>query len=73
MFQAIDINAIVCCPLLKDGRLTAMMAVHQGTGQEGAIYAGLETLTAAALARKFRRDVEHGLRLRLTQIGLPPQ
>jgi PAS domain S-box-containing protein len=29
MFQAIGINAIICCPLIKDGRLAAMMAVHQ--------------------------------------------
>ena len=29
MFQAISIDAIVCCPLVKDGRLAAMMAVHQ--------------------------------------------
>ena len=29
MFQAIGIDAIICCPLIKDGRLTAMMAVHQ--------------------------------------------
>lgn len=29
MFHAIGINAIVCCPLIKDGRLAAMMAVHQ--------------------------------------------
>ncbi|GBU19386.1 MULTISPECIES: GAF domain-containing protein [Methylobacterium] len=29
MFQAIGIGAIVCCPLVKDGRLAAMMAVHQ--------------------------------------------
>lgn len=29
MFQAIGIEAIICCPLIKDGRLTAMMAVHQ--------------------------------------------
>lgn len=29
MFQAISIEAIICCPLVKDGRLTAMMAVHQ--------------------------------------------
>ncbi len=27
-FQAIGIDAIICCPLVKDGRLTAMMAVH---------------------------------------------
>ncbi|MDB6134405.1 MAG: domain S-box [Verrucomicrobiales bacterium] len=29
MFQAIGIQAIICCPLLKSGRLRAMMAVHQ--------------------------------------------
>lgn len=27
-FQSIQIRAIVCCPLVKEGRLTAMMAVH---------------------------------------------
>ncbi len=29
MFLSIGIGAIVCCPLVKDGRLVAMMAVHQ--------------------------------------------
>ncbi|WP_200819685.1 PAS domain-containing protein [Methylopila sp. Yamaguchi] len=29
MFQSIGINAVVCCPLIKQGRLAAMMAVHQ--------------------------------------------
>lgn len=29
VFQAIAIEAIVCCPLVKSGRLAAMMAVHQ--------------------------------------------
>ncbi|WP_375428587.1 MHYT domain-containing protein [uncultured Sphingomonas sp.] len=29
MFRAIAIDAIICCPLIKDGRLAAMMAVHQ--------------------------------------------
>ena len=29
MFHAIGIDAIVCCPLVKDGRLAAMIAVHQ--------------------------------------------
>ncbi len=28
-FQSIGIAAIVCCPLVKEGRLVAMMAVHQ--------------------------------------------
>jgi PAS domain S-box-containing protein len=29
MFHAIGIEAIICCPLVKNGRLAAMMAVHQ--------------------------------------------
>ncbi|WP_121114434.1 PAS domain-containing protein [Croceibacterium ferulae] len=29
MFRSIGIDAIICCPLVKDGRLVAMMAVHQ--------------------------------------------
>lgn len=28
-FRGIGIDAIICCPLVKHGRLTAMMAVHQ--------------------------------------------
>jgi len=40
---------------LRDVRRT-LMSVHKGTGQEGAIYAGLEALTTERFARKFRRD-----------------
>jgi PAS domain S-box-containing protein len=29
MFHSIGIDAIICCPLTNDGRLAAMMAVHQ--------------------------------------------
>lgn len=29
MFLSIGIGAIICCPLVKNGRLVAMMAVHQ--------------------------------------------
>jgi PAS domain S-box-containing protein len=29
MFNAIACRAIICCPLVKDGKLVAMMAVHQ--------------------------------------------
>jgi PAS domain S-box-containing protein len=28
-FRSIGIEAIICCPLIKAGRLTAMMAIHQ--------------------------------------------
>lgn len=34
MFQSIGIQAIICCPLIKDGHLAAMMAVHQNTPRE---------------------------------------
>lgn len=33
-FQAIGVDAIICCPLVKDGRLTAMMAVHQNQARD---------------------------------------
>ena len=29
MFDRIGVKAIICCPLVKDGQLVAMMAVHQ--------------------------------------------
>jgi signal transduction histidine kinase/ActR/RegA family two-component response regulator len=29
MFDVIGVKAIICCPLVKDGKLVAMMAVHQ--------------------------------------------
>ncbi|MFA5179962.1 MAG: PAS domain S-box protein [Syntrophales bacterium] len=34
MFNAIEIKAIVCCPLVKQGALRAMMAVHQTTARQ---------------------------------------
>jgi hypothetical protein len=34
MFNEIGIKAIICCPLLKQGALRAMMAVHQATPRE---------------------------------------
>jgi PAS domain S-box-containing protein len=34
MFQAIGIDAIICCPLVKGGRLQAMMAVHNAAARE---------------------------------------
>jgi PAS domain S-box-containing protein len=34
MFQAIAIDAIICCPLISDDRLSAMMAVHQNCGRD---------------------------------------
>ena len=34
MFSSIGIRAIITCPLIKDGRLAAMMAVHQDRPRE---------------------------------------
>ncbi|TDV45039.1 PAS domain S-box-containing protein [Pseudomonas graminis] len=34
MFRGIGIDAIICCPLVKNGRLTAMMAVHQNAPRD---------------------------------------
>jgi PAS domain S-box-containing protein len=34
MFLSIGVGAIVCCPLIKDDRLAAMMAVHQSERRE---------------------------------------
>lgn len=34
MFNAIGVKAVVCCPLVKRGRLVAMMAVHQSVPRD---------------------------------------
>lgn len=34
MFNAIGVKAIICCPLIKEGKLRAMMAVHQKTPRD---------------------------------------
>ncbi len=34
MFLAIDVKALVCCPLVRGGKLTAMMAVHQASPRD---------------------------------------
>ncbi|MDB6152982.1 MAG: domain S-box [Chthoniobacteraceae bacterium] len=38
MFNAIAVKAIVCCPLIKEGALRAMMAVHQITPRDWTPY-----------------------------------
>ncbi|MFC5461848.1 ATP-binding protein [Massilia niabensis] len=72
MFNAIGIKAIVCCPLVKGGKLVAMMAVHQSgprawTGEEVALieavvercWAHIERVRgAAALVEADRRKSE---------------
>ncbi len=49
---------------LRDARKTLQTA-HNGTGQEGAIYAGLEALTEQKLGKKYRRD--DGAEMRVTR------
>lgn len=71
-FRAIGIEAIVCCPLVKDGRLVAMMAVHDDrprvwTAEEVAL---VETTVERCWAHVERvaaqaRLHEHEERLRL--------
>lgn len=34
MFQSIGIDAIICCPLVKEDRLVAMMAIHQNVSRD---------------------------------------
>jgi PAS domain S-box-containing protein len=34
MFQSIQIDAIICCPLIRHGRLAAMMAVHEDKARD---------------------------------------
>ncbi|WP_428937780.1 terminase gpA endonuclease subunit [Fontivita pretiosa] len=50
---------------LKDAKRT-LAVVHKGTGQEGAIYAGLEALVGRLCCRQFRRD--DGAELRIERL-----
>ena len=64
MFSAIGIKAVVCCPLVKQERLVAMMAVHQSSPRdwtEGEI-ALLETVVERAWAHIERVRAEEALR-----------
>ncbi len=47
---------------LRDARQT-LSTVHQGTGLEGSIYAGLDTLTSDFLGREWKRDDGASLRV----------
>ncbi len=71
MFHVISIEAIVCCPLVKNGQLVAMMAVHQDQPRDwsadeiGLIqtvvercWAHVERVTAEARLRDETRTLE---------------
>jgi PAS domain S-box-containing protein len=64
MFNAIGIGAIVCCPLVKEGRLVAMMAVHQSSPRDWtkAEIVLVETVVERAWAHIERVRAEAALR-----------
>ncbi len=50
-FRAIGIRAVICCPLLRGGRLTAMMAVHHAAPRDWT--AAEVTLVEAVVERSW--------------------
>lgn len=64
-FNAIGIKAIVCCPLLKEGHLRAMMAVHQTTPRpwEPGEIALVKDVVDRCWATIERRTAEKNLRI----------
>lgn len=77
-FNALGIKAIICCPLLKEGTLRAMMAVHQTTPRPWttAEVALMELVVERSWAYIERARAEAGLRdserqLRLIADAMP--
>ncbi len=64
MFLSIGVGAIICCPLVKDGRLVAMMAVHQDRPRtwRGEDVALVETVVERCWAHVQRVGAEARLR-----------
>lgn len=64
-FRAIGISAIICCPLVKDGQLTAMMAVHQTSPRD---WTNSEISLVREVAERCWAHVERvGAEMRLRQ------
>jgi len=65
MFNAIGIKAIITCPLVKDGGLLAMMAVHQTTPRDWTPeeIAIVQDVVERCWATIERRNAEDALRL----------
>ena len=55
MFRQIDVRAIICCPLVKGGKLAAMMAVHQRTPR---IWTGDEVALVEAVVERCWAHIE---------------
>jgi two-component system sensor histidine kinase/response regulator len=64
MFNAIGIAAVVACPLLKDGSLRAMMAVHQTTARDWTLaeIAIVEDVVQRCWSTIERRAAEENIR-----------
>ncbi len=63
-FRAVGVKAVICCPLVKEGRLRAMMAVHQTVPREwmpGEV-ALVEEVVERCWALMERRTAEENLR-----------
>jgi PAS domain S-box-containing protein len=72
MFNAIGIKAIITCPLVKDGGLRAMMAVHQTTprdwqAEEIAIVQDVVERCWATIERRTAEETIHQLNVELEQ------
>jgi PAS domain S-box-containing protein len=55
MFNRIGVKAIVCCPLVKGGRLVAMMAVHQDAPRH---WSGAEVALVEAVVERCWAHIE---------------
>lgn len=72
MFNVIGIKALICCPLIKDGVLRAMMAVHQTTPRdwlpnEIAIVQDVVERCWATIERRTAEEKLHLLNVELEQ------
>ena len=63
-FHTVGVQAVICCPLVKEGGLRAMMAVHQTTARDwqAAEVALVEEVAERCWAMMERRTAEENLR-----------
>ncbi len=70
MFNAFEINALICCPLVRAGKLRAILAVHQTAARDWSPdeIALLQTAAERCWAMIEARALEEDLRLRERQL-----